>query len=111
MDRSNDQVERGQGFVGKVEAAVGQDVDLGPVQDPRQARSGIDGRDLGGASSKALGCQPLGDLQRLRVVGQDDVVIAALLGGSRHLGDLVAPVAPITVRVQVAAQVSPLHQV
>ena len=45
------------------------------------------------------------------MVGQHDVGIAALLGGSGHLGDLVAPVAPIAVRVQVAAQVLLLHQV
>ena len=62
MDRGDHQVEGGQRFVGEVEAAVRQDIDLGPVQDPRQARSGIDGRDLGGARPKALGRQSLGDL-------------------------------------------------
>ena len=64
---------------------------------------------------RVVGGQPLyaeavGDAKPLRVVGDSDVLIAALLGCRHHHLYRVAPVAPVAVNVQVAAQVRRLHQ-
>ena len=76
-------VELGQHLVGEVERAVGQDVALGAGQDAdaeaRLQRRGWP-RDL---RAQLLHAEAAGDRRRARVVGDDDVLVAARLGGRR----------------------------
>ena len=110
MDRGNDDVELGEAVVRKIEAAVGQNVDLGTIQDPRRPGTGIDRRDLGGPLIKSLRCQSLGDQQRLCMVGHHQVAVTALPGSPRHDGDLIAAVTPVAVGMQIAAKIPLLDQ-
>ena len=110
VDRGDDDLELGEAFVRKIEAAIGQNVDFGTIQDARHPRAGADRSDLGGPRRKALRRQPLGDQQRLRVVGHHQVAVTALPGRPRHDGDLVAAVTPVAVGMQIPAKVSLLDQ-
>ena len=58
-----------------------------------------------------IGRQPAGDRERLGVVGQDLVGVAAPPGGLGHDLDREVAVGPVRVAVQVAAQVGEVDQV
>ena len=120
VERRDDEVEGGEQVVLEVERAVGADLQLAAVEQAEAV-----GRRAGGAvpaaSSAAkralsvgddlallrdlVGREAAGDGQRLGVVGQDLVGVAAPSGGLGHLLDRVDAVGPVGVRVQVAAQV------
>ena len=121
VERRDDQVEAREQVVLEVELAVGPDLQLAAVQQPEAAGRGL-GRCACPAASSAAnralsaamisrcsatrsGVEPAGDGQRLGVVGQDLVGVAAAAGGLGHDLDRVRPVGPVRVAVQVAAEV------
>ena len=66
--------------------------------------------DFGPLLPQPLGVQPADHRHPLRVVGDGDVLQAALLGGGGHLLDRGRAVGPRAVHVQVAADVAQLDQ-
>ena len=61
-------------------------------------------------SATRAGFRPAGDRQRLGVVGQDLVGVAAAAGRLDHDLDRLVPVRPVGVAVQVAAEIAELEQ-
>ena len=125
VDRGDDQVEARQQVVLEVERAVGADLELAAVEEPeapgRRRRRGRPGRflrrepgvergdDLDLLRDPVRG-QAAGDRERLRVVGQDLVGVAARAGGLGHDLDRVMAVGPVGMAVEVAAQVGQVDE-
>ena len=109
----------------KSSAAVGADLELAAVEQPealgRRLGRRRPGRLLGGVRGvergddlgllgDPVGRQPAGDRERLRVVGQDLVGVAAPPGVVGHDLDRKVAVGPVGVAVQVAAQVGQVDE-
>ena len=99
VERRHDQVEGGEQVVLEVERAVGADLELAAVEQPepagrrlrRRRAGGLLGREPGVESRDDLALlgdlvrrEPARDRERLRVVGQDLVGVAAPAGGLGH---------------------------
>ena len=99
-----------QRVVVQVQRSVVEDVDFRGLQN-RQRREMLlqrfNGPEL---AAKAFRRHAAGDAQRLRVVRNRDVVIAARLGGDRHLLERVPAVAGGGVHLQIATDVVHRHQ-
>ena len=102
MHRGDNHVQLGQDHVGEVEAAVLQDVALGPGQDPDRVTC-LHRADLGALLAQALHAEALRDRERARVVGHDDVLVAAGLGRLDEALERMVAVRPLRVVVKVAA--------
>ena len=123
VDGRDDEVEPREEVVLVVELAVGADLELAAVEEPEAARVGALRRSSPRASSSAnralsaamisrscstrSGRQAARDREALRVVGEHLVRVAEPAGGLGHDLDRVDAVAPVGVRVQVAAEVGP----
>ena len=125
MDRGHDEVEPREQVVVVVERAVGADLQLAAVEQPealgRRLGRRRPGRLLGRVAGVELGDdrallldpvgrQAAGDGQRLGVVGQDLVGVAAPPGASAMTSMAWCAVRPVGVAVQVAAQVAELDE-
>ena len=120
VDGRDDEVEPAEEIVLVVEQAVRADLELAAVQQAEALRrrlgrcrpGGLLGREPGvqrrddlALLFDAIRRQAAGDRQRLRVVGQDLVGVAAPAGGLGHDLDRERAVRPFRVAVEVAAQV------
>ena len=125
VERGHDEVERREQVVLEVERAVGADLELAAVEQPEPARRrlrwrgpgrllrrepGVEPRDDLALLRHLVGREPAGDRERLGVVGQDLVGVAAPPGGLGHDLDRVDAVGPVRVAVQVAAQVGDVDE-
>jgi hypothetical protein len=115
VHRAHHVVEGAQHVVGVVQAAVGQDVGLDPLQQaearpsPARRARGSRRRSPGAACARRPG-QPAGVAGRLRVVRDPQVAPAARPRRLRHLRHRGAAVGIGGVAVEGAAQVVHLHQ-
>ena len=107
VDGGDGVIERGQRIVVEVEMPVAVDFDLARTQDA-DARCRSD--NLLGLLAQPRGVEAVGDAQRVRMVADAVILIAALPRRRRHFGDGRAAVAPDGVRVQVATDVIERHQ-
>ena len=120
VERGDDHVETREQLVGKIEPAVGADLQLAAEQEPKALRRSL-GRRLAGVllAREALvefgdqlplrfdrvRRQATRDCQRLAVIGEDLVGIAATAPGLGHLLDGMHSIGPIRMGVAVPAQV------
>ena len=111
VEGDEDEVEPGEHLVLEVERAVAQDVHLHRAQDADLGVAGAHLVDLLPLLAQAVGVEPAGHRQRLAVVGDHHVLVAAGGAGLDHLLDGVAAVRPGRVHVEVAAQVLDPDQV
>lgn len=105
VDGADGVVELGEEVVGVIERAVGEDVDFGGFEDAEVGEARVefvDGADLRAEIGDA---DPAGDLERLRVVGDAEVGVAAFARGDGELLNRVRAVAGGGVAVKLAADV------
>ena len=120
VDRRDDDVEPREQVVLEVERGVGADLELAAVEEAealgrcrRRGRAGrllrrepgVERGDDLDLLRDPVGGQAARDRERLRVVGQDLVGVAARAGGLGHDLDRVMAVRPVGMAVEVAAQV------
>ena len=105
VHRGDDDVERGQAVVGKVERAVGLDVALDAGQQTYAGPFRIEGADTSGVLERAPLVQAVGHRQRLAVVGDGDVLQAGVPRRRCHRSEIVFAVGLCGVHVQIAAQI------
>jgi hypothetical protein len=103
----HDDVEPCEQIFALIEAAVLEDVDLDPAENPERREVGVQLLDERELLHQPLGGQPVGHRQARRVIGQRDPLMTQHLGGLRHLPWRAAAVRPSRVRVAVAAQRCP----
>ena len=110
MHAGDDEVEFGQRVFAQVHAAVAQDVALESGKDADATLFPVERANLACEIDGAAFIQAVRHGQRLRVVGDGDVVVTQGAGGLDHLFERAAPVALARVHVQVAANVGALDQ-
>ena len=104
VQRRDHPLARGHVLVRQVERRVRADVDLDPAQDPEGRQPLVHGVDL-------LRLRPeLAVAEVVRMVGHREVLVAARLGGQRHLFDRLLPSFDHVVRMEVAAQIAKLDE-
>ena len=110
VDAGHDPIGLGQHVVGQVEPAAFENVDLDALEHRDAVEPLVELVDFGPLLPQPLGVQPVDHRHALRVVGDGDVLQAALLGGGGHFLDARRAVGPRAVHVQVAADVVQLDQ-
>ena len=110
VHRGHDKVEFGQDLVGKIEAAVGLDLQFATLKQENPIPSAVQGIDLGPLGAQPLDRQAIGDAQALGVVGDNQVAIAPLLRRLGHLCQGTGAIAPVGVGMQVATNIVPFDQ-
>ncbi len=111
VDAGHDVIERRQHIVVEIQAAVGENVALGALEDFDALQTLIDRVDFRLLLPHALGSEAVGHGQRLRMVAEAEVFQAELFRGQRHLLDAVAAVAVGRVAVEHALDVVRLDEV
>ena len=104
VDGRQHHVQLGKEVIREIHAPVGQDVALAPGEDadPVLRLERPDARDL---LAQLLGREPARHRRGARVVGDDDVLVAARLGLGHQPLERQPPVGPVRVGVQVPADV------
>src|SRR6185437_1594710 len=109
MNASDDNVELGEHGIIQVEAAVGEDIHFNAGQNAksrvRNLKLGLDAANAGQVLEHALFVEPVGHGQRLGVVGDGNVLIAAGSGRGGHFLNGGLAVAGDRVHVEVATDI------
>ena len=110
MDRGHDDVEDSQELVAEVDRAVGQDVGLGAVEDPKAGEAPGERPDLLPLRENTFFVEASGVGSRLAVIGDRDIGVAGVPRGHDHVFERVAAVGGGRVDVDQAAQVRLLEE-
>ena len=110
MHAGDDEVEFGQSVFAQVHAAVAQDVALKSGKNADATLFLVERTNLAGEIDGAAFVQAVRHGQRLRVVGDGDVAVTQGASGLDHLFERAAPVALLSVHVQVAADIGQFEQ-
>src|SRR3954468_17100289 len=111
MDRPDDEIELVENSGVVVEATIGHDVGFDSLEDAKSIETDIELVDLVELLLQLVSLETTSVERRLRVVGDTDVIPAALLCRERHLLDGSRAVGVIGVAVEDAAKVFKYHQV
>ncbi len=105
VKRGDHHVEGGQHVVGKIQRAIRADFDLGSLQNADSGQASVHRVNLLALLPQPFRRQPTRHAERLSVVGDKDVAIAARQGRARHLFDGCFAIAPGRVHLQIAENV------